>query len=185
LRAQRRSAKIVAMMRLPAIALVLVLASCQSSEEGHGDHARGADAPLALPPIASDARVFFVSPADGAVVRGPLVDGKVELKVEMGARGVAVEPAGEVKEGSGHHHVIIDAPRVEKGMAVPTDDRHVHFGKGQTDAVIPLEPGRHELTLQFADGAHRSYGPALASSITVTVEIEGGAHTDMHPESPE
>jgi hypothetical protein len=167
------------MMRFLTLALVLTLSSCRSPEEGHGDHATEG-APLALPVIASDARVFFVSPADGAVVRGPLVDGKVEVKVEMGARGVAVEPAGEVKDGSGHHHVIIDAPRVERGVAVPTDDRHVHFGKGQTDAVIPLAPGRHELALQFADGAHRSYGPALTSAITITVEAssEMPAHID-------
>jgi hypothetical protein len=161
------------MQRIPVFVLVLSFAACQSAkDEPHGDHAAMEGAPLALPVLADDARVFFVSPADGVVIRGPLVDGKVDVKIEMGAKGVVVEPAGEVKDGSGHHHILIDVAGVEKGTAVPTDEHHVHFGKGQTDAVVPLAPGRHALSLQFADGAHRSYGPAMTSSIAVTVEAE-------------
>jgi hypothetical protein len=34
---------------------------------------------------------------------------------------------------------------------------------------MELAPGEHTLTLQFADGAHMSYGPTLASTIKVKV----------------
>src|SRR5690606_40042462 len=78
--------------------------------------------------LAADARALFVSPADQAVVKGPLVDGKVVVRVEMGAKSVAIEPAGEVKDGSGHHHVLIDVDGVERGVAVSSEARRV--GKG-------------------------------------------------------
>ena len=37
--------------------------------------------------------------------------------------------------------------------------------------AVTLEPGEYSLTMQFADGDHRSYGPRLASKpIVITVE---------------
>jgi len=38
---------------------------------------------------------------------------------------------------------------------VPFDDTHLHFGKGQTEASIVLAPGKHKLTLQFANALHK------------------------------
>jgi Domain of unknown function (DUF4399) len=35
---------------------------------------------------------------------------------------------------------------------------------------VKLTPGKHVLTLQFADGIHRSYGGQMASTINVTVK---------------
>jgi len=31
-------------------------------------------------------------------------------------------------------------------------------------------PGKHRLTLQFADGLHRSYGSKMATSVNITVK---------------
>ena len=56
---------------------------------------------------------------------------------------------------------------------IPKDETHLHYGDGATKATVKLPPGKHQLTMQFADGAHRSYGPAWAA--TITVEVEGGA----------
>jgi hypothetical protein len=50
------------------------------------------------------------------------------------------------------------------------DSVHIHFGRGQTEKELSLPAGKHKLTLQFADGLHRSYGSKLASTITVTVK---------------
>jgi hypothetical protein len=52
---------------------------------------------------------------------------------------------------------------------IPTDDTHRHFGKGDTEAVLDLPPGNYKLTLQFADGLHRSYGKDLSATINIKV----------------
>ncbi len=108
-------------------------------------------------------RVFFVAPADGAMVSNP-------VKVQFGVEGMAIKPAGEVLPNTGHHHLIIDGDSIPAGQVVPTDDTHLHFGKGQTETSVNLTPGDHTLTMQFADGAHRSYGPAMSQTIKVHVK---------------
>lgn len=70
----------------------------------------------------------------------------------------------------GHHHLIIDGNFIAEGEVVPKDDTHLHYGKGQTEAKIHLTPGKHKLTLQFADFAHRSFGPKMSDSIEVEVK---------------
>jgi hypothetical protein len=129
--------------------------------------------PAELPPIPAGSKVFFVAPADGAKIEGPLENGKVSVHVQMGAENIAVKPAGAVEAGSGHHHILIDPQPIALGTPVPKDEQHLHFGQGQTEATIALAPGEHTLMLQFADGLHRSYGPALASSIKITAVAAG------------
>jgi hypothetical protein len=107
--------------------------------------------------------VSFVEPLDGAVVSG-------EFKVVMDVRGMKLMPAGEVVEGAGHHHLLIDAEPIAAGEVVPNDEQRRHFGKGQTETTLALSPGEHTLSLQFADGAHVSYGEKLRRTITVQVE---------------
>jgi hypothetical protein len=139
----------------------------------HHDHAHehaATDTPVAaLPKLAADAKVFFVEPADGATITGPIENGAIKVTVKMGATGVAIKPAGALEDGSGHHHVLIDIPAMAAGTVVPKDEQHLHFGQGQTEATIAVPPGSHTLTLQLADGIHRSYGDALSASIKVTV----------------
>src|SRR5699024_6395546 len=97
----------------------------------------------ALPPVPADAKVFFKNLKDGQTVSSP-------FKVEMGAEGITVEPSGEIKEGFGHHHILIDeGDSMPSGEVIPDDDTHLHFGKGQTETELDLSPGDHKLTLQF------------------------------------
>ncbi|WP_222105097.1 DUF4399 domain-containing protein [Denitromonas halophila] len=107
--------------------------------------------------------VHFVEPVDGASVAQ-------EFTVKMGVEGIKVQPAGALMEGTGHHHLIINGKPVAAGVAVPADDTHLHFGKGQTETTLKLMPGQHTLTLQFADGLHQSYGPDMSRTITITVK---------------
>lgn len=142
--------------------------------EEHAEHEHGgADGPE-LPAVPDGASVSFVAPSDGATIRGPLEDGKVSVHVEMGIEGMRVQPAGQVEAGTGHHHIIVDGDGIPMGEGVPADETHIHFGGGQTETDVALTPGEHTLRLQFADGLHRSYGPAMSTSITITVE-EGEA----------
>jgi hypothetical protein len=94
------------------------------------------------------------------------------FKVKMMVEGLKVRPAGEAPDEvtSGHHHLIIDGKPIEGGHEVISDDKHLHFGKGQTETEVTLPPGKHTLTLQFADGMHRSFGPKMSHTITVNVK---------------
>ena len=107
-------------------------------------------------------RVAFSEPKDGAVIAGP-------VKVVMSVEGIAIKPAGEVVEGTGHHHILINKGFIAPGQVIPTDNTHRHFGKGQTEASLDLPPGDYRLTLQFADGLHRSYGEKLSATINIKV----------------
>lgn len=106
---------------------------------------------------------YFVNLNDGEPLKSPVV-------VQMGIRGMEVEPAGIINEGKGHHHIIIDGSYVEEGQVVPADSTHIHYGKGQTIDTLLLNQGNHTLTLQFANGAHQSYGENWSKTITVIVE---------------
>ncbi len=112
---------------------------------------------------AQAASVSFVEPKDGATVPS-------EFTVKFAVEGMAVKPAGDLAKETGHHHLIVDGKSIPAGQVVPTDANHIHFGKGQTETKVKLAPGKHTLTMQFANGAHQSYGEAMSSTITVTVK---------------
>jgi len=107
--------------------------------------------------------VEFVEPVDGATV-------SQMVNVVMAVQGMQVHKAGELVEGTGHHHIIIDGAFIAKGEVVPKDETHKHFGKGQTGTILHLTPGDHTLTLQLADGHHQSYGKSMSQTITVHVK---------------
>jgi hypothetical protein len=111
----------------------------------------------------ADAKVMFTAPKNGETV-------PQKFKVKFAVKNLKVEKAGVAKSGAGHHHLIIDGTGEPSGSVVPKDATHMHFGDGQTETEITLPPGKHTLTLQFADGAHMSYGPALSQTITVNVK---------------
>ena len=111
-----------------------------------------------------DAKVYIVSPADGAVVSSP-------VKVIFGLSGMGVAPAGTNIENTGHHHLIIDAPLPDMDQPVPADDNHKHFGKGQTETTIELAPGTHTLQLLVGDWLHVPHDkPIVSEQISITVE---------------
>jgi hypothetical protein len=117
-----------------------------------------------LPEVPAGAKVFFKNLKDGATVKSP-------VKIEMGIEGLKLDTAGAIVAGSGHHHLLVDAgDSIPAGQIVPKDEHHLHFGKAQSVTELPLTPGKHVLTLQFADGIHRSYGAKLAKTITVDVK---------------
>ena len=125
------------------------------------DSSHAAPGLLAVP---AGAKVFFKNVKDGETVKSP-------LKVEMGVDGMQLDTAGALVAGTGHHHLLIDAgDSIPAGTVVPKDSTHLHFGKAQSSTDVKLTPGKHVLTLQFADGIHRSYGAQMAATVNVTVK---------------
>lgn len=114
-------------------------------------------------PSAPDAVVYIVSPKDGATVSSPVT-------VVFGLRGMGVAPAGVNQPNTGHHHLIIDRDAPPLDRPIPADEHHRHFGGGQTETSIELEPGSHTLQLVLADYIHVPHDPAICSEkITITV----------------
>ncbi len=140
----------------------LILASC-GGKKSQSEKAETQAAEPAKKEMAEKPSVFFKHPKNGAKVASPVF-------IEMGVKGMTVEPAGTVKEGYGHHHILINQTSWPKGQVIPASDSTIHFGKGQTDASLELEPGKYTIALQFADGVHTSYGEEMAASIEITVE---------------
>ena len=112
--------------------------------------------------LASEAKVYFIEPSDGATVSSPVI-------VKFGLSGMGVAPAGTAKANTGHHHLIIDAELPALDKPVPSDANHKHFGGGQTETQIELAPGKHTLQLLLGDMAHIPHKSAVYSEkITIT-----------------
>ena len=121
-----------------------------------------ADLPRSAAP--KDVELYIISPKDGETVTSPVT-------VRFGLRGMGIAPAGVAMENTGHHHLLIDTDPPPFNLPVPADEKHVHFGKGQTEAVVKLSPGRHKLQLLLADHLHIPHDPPVMSKpITVTVQ---------------
>ena len=123
-------------------------------------------------PSPEGASVYFVSPKDGDTVKGP-------VKVVFGLSGMGVAPAGTEAENTGHHHILVDRAPLGEGedgadefdANLPADEHHRHFGKGQTETVLELSPGKHTLQLVLGDKDHIPHNPPVVSQrITITVE---------------
>ncbi|HEY4645003.1 MAG TPA: DUF4399 domain-containing protein [Steroidobacteraceae bacterium] len=116
-------------------------------------------------PSPQGAEVYIISPADGAVVKSPFV-------VRFGLKGMGIAPAGIAFENSGHHHLLIDTdPPADLGQPVPTSDKSLHFGKGQTETELKLAPGKHTLQLVLGDHLHVPHTPPLVSK-KVMIEVK-------------
>jgi hypothetical protein len=116
-------------------------------------------------PAPAGAAVYFIEPADGAVVG-------TTFTVKFGLRGMGVAPAGVDVENTGHHHVLIDVASLpDPNAPLPADEHVVHFGKGQTEAELTLRPGPHTLQLVLGNHLHVPHEPPVMSQkIAVTVE---------------
>ncbi len=121
--------------------------------------------PSGLPrqPAPAGAQLYFISPSDGDVVASP-------VRVIFGLSGAGVAPAGINHPDTGHHHLLINTDPPPLDMPVPTDERHVHFGNGQTEALIELPPGQHYLQLLLGDHLHIPHDPPIMSDV-ITIEV--------------
>jgi hypothetical protein len=128
--------------------------------------------PLATATLAQDfrqpapaaAKVYFIEPKNGAEITGPVT-------VKFGLVGMGVAPAGVEKKDTGHHHVLVDQKLADAMSPIPADDKHRHFGAGQTETTLTLPAGTHTLQMVLGDHNHIPHNPLIASeTITITVK---------------
>lgn len=156
-------------------AMLAVLAGCSKAPETgapaaaadaqHADHAADAATATALPRTAAPAgaRVFIVSPREGENVTTP-------VRVVFGIEGMGLVPAGEKNDNAGHHHLLINTDLADASLPIPADDKHIHYGKAQTEAMVELPPGKHTLQLVLGDYLHIPFNPVIASE-KVTINV--------------
>ena len=147
-------------------ALGLSALTMTSCEQAQSQDPAASPNPASPTPSPDGAKAYFISPKDGDVV------GKT-FTVHFGLKGMGVAPAGVYVEGkpTGHHHLVIDADTPNLKLPFPMSDNYKHFGGGQTEAEITLEPGTHKLQMVVGDHNHVPHDPPLVSDIiTVTVK---------------
>jgi len=133
-----------------ALAVAATVAACGSDANDAAD--------------GDDASVGIAAPEDGATVSSPIA-------LELTADNFVIEPAGEVRDGAGHLHAMIDVPGVDPGEVIPSDESHVHYGDGATTDELDLEPGEHTICVQAGDGVHTALD--LTDTVTFTVADPG------------
>jgi len=147
------------MNKIAAICAFLILASVSPLSAGETASAPGAVQ-------------YFVNLKDGDEVTSP-------VKVIFGLSGMGVAPAGVDIANTGHHHILIDRAPLGEGEDgkdeldgnIISDENNIHFGKGQTEAILELEPGIHTIQLVLGDKDHIPHDPPVFSEvITITVK---------------
>ncbi|KAA0595223.1 hypothetical protein J2848_003582 [Azospirillum lipoferum] len=150
---------------VPLLTAATPVSAAEASADRKAGQQKGADTAQRTPGR-KDAWLYIGWPNNGQVVG-------TRFKVWFGLRNFGVAPAGVHKDGTGHHHLLIDTDLKNFDEPIPSDKQHLHFGKGQTETVLELPPGRHTLQLVLADADHVPHDPPIMSKkITITVRAD-------------
>lgn len=102
----------------------------------------------AMPILSTEA--YFTNVKDGDRIETPFV-----LKFGLSGGWGLAPIAKAARSKSGHHHLLInrDLP-LDFKKALPFNEQYRHFGNGQMETVLTLEPGAYTLRMLLADGEH-------------------------------
>src|SRR6476660_1245799 len=112
--------------------------------------------PAVRTPAPSDAQLHFVGLQDGSIL-------PQNATIRFGLVNMGVAPAGIDRPNTGHHHLLVDSKLHPLDEPIPNDFNHLHFGAGQTEAIVTLSPGRHTLQLLLGDENHVPHNPPIMS----------------------
>lgn len=115
-------------------------------------------------------QAYFTNLQDGDKVQSPLA-----VRFGLSLRGIV--PAGHQVGLAGHHHLLINqALPLDFSKPLPFTSQYIHFGKGQMETALNLQPGRYRLQLVLADKGHIPYFVySKAVHITVTAHSKNVA----------
>lgn len=139
---------------LAALLVPLTIVACAGDTASDGD-AGGAD---------ESGTVTIITPLNGGLING------TEISVTL-ATTVQILPAGDLTEGTGHHHLYLDADLTPAGQPVPSvPGSIIHMGDGSTAYTFEgVEPGEHRLIAVVADGVHVPLQPWVVDTVMFTV----------------
>ena len=115
--------------------------------------------------FSSENKLYFIEPKDGATVNGP-------IKIVFGLSGMGVAPAGIDFPNTGHHHLLVDLENLpDLSKPIPANKNHIHFGKGQTEAILELPKGKRTLQLLMGNYLHIPHKePVVSDKITIFIK---------------
>ena len=84
---------------------------------------------------------------------------------------VTILPAGDMTQGTGHHHLYLNAELTPADQPVPTvPGSIVHMGDGSSTYTFEdVEPGEYTLIAVVADGVHVPLQPWVVDTVSFTV----------------
>jgi Domain of unknown function (DUF4399) len=147
-----------------SLATVTAYAQAPSGTPGPSGNPTATGSEFKRTPAPAGAYCYIGWPNDGETVR------TTHIKVWFGTRNFGVAPAGTNKPNTGHHHLLIDTALPPLDQPIPNDKNHLHFGLGQTEAVIDLPPGTHTLQLLMGDADHVPHDPPVMSK-KITIHV--------------
>ena len=113
--------------------------------------------------VYSENKVYFINLEDGDSVESPFL-------IQFGLSGMGIAPAGFEKSNSGHHHLLINVDDIDFKKPIPSSSNHIHFGGGQSETVINLDPGKYSLQLLLGNFTHTPHNPPVISE-KIKIEV--------------
>jgi len=151
-------------LTVATIAAAIVPARAQQPATPPAPAAQADSGQSVAPPGAA---AYFVNIKNGDTVSSP-------FKVIFGLTpNMGIAPSGVDKANVGHHHLLVDTTLASDELTQPitVDGQHIHFGKGQTETMVTLPPGKHTLQLQLGDWTHVPFNkPVQSEVISITVK---------------
>lgn len=109
--------------------------------------------------------VTILEPAEGAEIEGPSVT------VRLGVENLQIALAGDMTEGTGHHHLYLDADLTSVDEPIPSvEGSIVHMGDGSSEFTFEnVEPGAHRIIAVVGDGLHVPLQPLVVDTVNFVV----------------
>ena len=111
----------------------------------------------------AEQNVYFINLKDGDKLESPIF-------IQFGLSGMGVAPAGTNREGTGHHHLLINVDNIDISRPIPSSSNHIHFGGGQTETTIDLPSGVYTLQLLLGNMSHIPHNPPVVSE-KIKIEV--------------
>jgi hypothetical protein len=107
----------------------------------------------------------ITSPAEGDTITGSSVH------IVLAHSGIELAPAAELRPGTAHHHLYLDADFPQMQNPIPAGMAEIiHLGLAQTEYTWEgVAPGTHRIIAVLADPAHVPLSPWVTDTVNIVV----------------